>query len=169
MHAYEFSGLAQLRATPVILRMMTEGLTPEEASWKPSAKRWSVLEVLGHLAHVEVYGFRGRVERILGEENPLLPSHDPNSFTYDVPDLAEGLDSFERERGPSLRLLENLPASALARGGVHSALGPLTVLNLLNEWPLHDLGHIRQIAELIRAVKYYPHIGPWQNFYSLQP
>ncbi len=161
--------LSALRATPTILRLITEALTPEEARWKPAPKRWSVLEVLGHLAHVELHGFRGRVERIVTEDNPLLPSYDPDSFTYQVPSLAEGLAAFDRERALSLGLLDTLPASALTRGGVHSSLGPLTVTNLLNEWPLHDLGHIRQVAELIRAVKYYPHIGPWQNFYSLQP
>jgi len=31
---------------------------------------------------------------------------------------------------------------------------------MLHEWTLHDLGHIRQIAELVRARKYLADAGP---------
>jgi hypothetical protein len=132
-----------------------------------------VLEVLGHLAHVEVFGFLGRLERMLNEENPALPAYDPDAFAasgvYGGRTLAEALVAFERERDRSLPLLEALPPEAAARSGVHAELGLVTVNDLLHEWPLHDLGHIRQIAELIRAVKYYPYIGPWQRAYTMNP
>jgi hypothetical protein len=164
--------LRHLRTTPGVLRLIC-AVTEEEASWKPSPKRWSVLEVLGHLSHVEVAGFRGRTERMLKEDNPSLPPYDPDAFAaagaYGGRTLAQALDEFERERKISLRLLENLPPGAASRGGLHGELGPVTLRHLLNEWPLHDLGHLRQIAELIRAVKYHPHIGPWQRVYSMNP
>jgi hypothetical protein len=40
---------------------------------------------------------------------------------------------------------------------------------MLNEWALHDLGHIRQIAELARARKYQAGAGPMATSYSLKP
>jgi hypothetical protein len=40
---------------------------------------------------------------------------------------------------------------------------------MLNEWAFHDLGHVRQIAELARAVKYYPSMGPFQPQYTVKP
>jgi hypothetical protein len=40
---------------------------------------------------------------------------------------------------------------------------------MLNEWALHDLGHIRQIAELVRARKYLAGAGPLAAFYQLKP
>lgn len=164
--------LRQLRSTPGVLRSLCT-VSEEEAAWKPSPQRWSVLEVLGHLAHVEALGFRGRLERMLSEDNPALPAYDPGAFAasgaYGGRALAGALDAFEQERGQSLRLLEALPDGAVRRTGVHAELGPVTVNHLLHEWPLHDLGHIRQIAELVRAVKYYPHIGPWQRAYTMNP
>jgi hypothetical protein len=39
----------------------------------------------------------------------------------------------------------------------------------LNEWALHDLGHVRQLAELVRAQLYYPEIGPFRADYNLKP
>ena len=57
----------------------------------------------------------------------------------------------------------------LVRTGVHGDLGPVTLRNLLNEWPLHDLGHVRQIAELVRARRFHPNLGPWQAIYPMKP
>jgi hypothetical protein len=113
------------------------------------------------------------VERILAEDNPLLPSYDPDVFaadgTYDHPDVESAFSAYERERALSLAVLKAIPASALSRLAVHGKLGPLTLSNLLNEWPFHDIGHLQQIAEIVRAVRYYPHLGPWQKFYTLKP
>ncbi len=40
---------------------------------------------------------------------------------------------------------------------------------MLHEWTLHDLGHIRQIAELVRARKYLAGAGAMGRSYKLNP
>jgi hypothetical protein len=40
---------------------------------------------------------------------------------------------------------------------------------MLHEWALHDLGHIRQSAELVRARKYLDGAGPLGGSYRLKP
>ena len=35
-------------------------------------------------------------------------------------------------------------------------VGEITLSNMLYEWTLHDLGHVRQIAELVRARNTWP-------------
>ena len=40
---------------------------------------------------------------------------------------------------------------------------------MLHEWTLHDLGHVRQIAELVRARKYLAGAGPLGDDYRLMP
>ncbi len=40
---------------------------------------------------------------------------------------------------------------------------------MLNEWALHDLAHIRQIAELVRARRYLADAGPMADSYDLKP
>jgi len=62
-----------------------------------------------------------------------------------------------------------LPASAGVRTGVHSELGTITLSEMLNEWANHDLGHIRQIAELYRARAFYPYSGPFMKYSSPEP
>ena len=56
-----------------------------------------------------------------------------------------------------------LPAAG-ERRAVHKKVGPITLAQMLNEWALHDLGHIRQIAELVRARKYLAGAGPLAAF-----
>ena len=48
----------------------------------------------------------------------------------------------------------SLPAGAGDRIALHKEYGEISLSQMLNEWALHDLGHIRQIAELVRASKY---------------
>lgn len=165
--------ISSLESTPTVLRALLQGVSEEEGGWRPAPNRWSMSEVLGHLAHVESRAFRGRVERILREENPLLEPYEPEEFAaagaYSGCSVAEGLDAFERERAVSLAFLRTVPASAMTRTGVHGKLGPVEAGHVLNEWAFHDLGHIRQVAELLRAVRFYTHLGPWQNFYTIHP
>ena len=52
---------------------------------------------------------------------------------------------------------------------MHQKVGPITLAQMLHEWALHDLGHIRQIAELVRARKYLAGAGPLGSFYQLKP
>jgi hypothetical protein len=40
---------------------------------------------------------------------------------------------------------------------------------MLHEWALHDLGHVRQIAELVRARKYLAGAGKLGEPYQLKP
>jgi hypothetical protein len=166
-------GICQLEAMPGIFRALLGDATDQDASWKPSPVRWCILEVLGHLSHVEVHGFRARARLILDQDNPVLENYDPDAHlaagAYFQPSLASALETYERERTRSVELLRSITAEAVSRPAIHDALGPITLRDLLNEWPFHDIGHLRQICELLRAVRFYPHIGVWQQFYTLKP
>jgi hypothetical protein len=79
------------------------------------------------------------------------------------------LKKFCHERDRSLSFLRYVPSSVLGRKGQHAKIGPITVGHVMNEWAFHDLGHIRQIAELFRSRAFYPHSGPFQQFYTIKP
>jgi hypothetical protein len=42
------------------------------------------------------------------------------------------------------------------RTAVHLKVGPITLSQMLHEWALHDLGHIRQVAELVARASTWP-------------
>jgi hypothetical protein len=160
-----------LEATPAILRGLMCQLTEEDARWKPAPDRFSVAEILAHLSHSEGHCYRLRVDRILREERPEFAA-DLAEFhleRYRDADPEFEFDHFEERRDDNVEFLRSLPASAGARVALHVDAGEFTLAQMLHEWALHDLGHIRQVAELVRARKYLAGAGPLGKGYRLNP
>jgi len=147
-----------LEATPTILRGLMTELSGEDVRWKPAPDRFSVGEVLAHLSHAEGHCYRARLDRILSEDNPELEPHDARDHLelYGAMDPEDAFDHFEEQRETNVEDLRDLPGGAGERTAVHREAGPITLRQMLHEWALHDLGHIRQIAELVRVRKYLP-------------
>jgi hypothetical protein len=160
-----------LEATPTILRGLMAELSPLDVRWKPAPDRFSVGEVLAHLSHTEGHCYRARLDRFLSEEDPEFESDDAQHHLelYRNMDPEDAFDHFEEQRETNIEALRDLPRSAGERKAVHRKVGPITLAQMLNEWALHDLGHIRQIAELVRARKYLAGAGPLGAFYELKP
>ena len=160
-----------LEATPTILRGLMSELNAEDVRWKPAADRFSVGEVIAHLSHSENYCYWTRVNRFMNEANPEFETDDAQFHLelYANADPEDSFDHFEEQRETNLEYLRSLPKGSGARTAVHQKVGPITLEQMLNEWAMHDLGHIRQIAELVRAVKYVAAAGPLGSFYQLKP
>ena len=163
--------LELLAATPGILRGLMTELTEEDRRWKPAPDRFSVAEVLAHLSHSESDCYRMRLDRFLTEPRPEFEPDDAQMYLdlYRDADPGEAFDQFEARREDNLELLRSLPASAGDRRAVHREYGEITLSHMLNEWALHDLAHVRQIAELVRARKYLDGAGPMAVSYDLRP
>ncbi|HEV2490294.1 MAG TPA: DinB family protein [Candidatus Acidoferrales bacterium] len=166
-------GLHVLEQTPIIIEKLVSLASEEQLHWKPAMDRWSISEVLAHLADVEVAGFRERIRMMAEQETPKLEAYDQDAQyaagKYTGGKAREHLKVFCHERDRSLSMLRYLPEKIIARKGIHSALGPITVGQLMNEWAFHDLGHIRQISELFRSRAFYPAMGPFQKYYAIKP
>ncbi len=165
--------LGQLAATPDILRALLTGVSDEQAYWKPTPDRFSIAELLEHLSHVEGHYFRLVADQIVTAENPEIEPYDQNAYyaagTYSGRDAEESLAHWEEQREDNVEFLRGLEPDQLSRTAMHPEVGRFTLANLVNEWALHDLGHVRQLAELVRAQLYYPEIGPFQPQYTLRP
>jgi hypothetical protein len=160
-----------LEATPGILRGLMSEVSGEDARWKPASDRFSIAEVLAHLAHSEGHCYRLRVDRFLSEERPELEPDDAQFHLdlYRNADPDDEFDHFEEQRDTNIEFLRGLPAAAGERVALHREAGEITMAQMLHEWALHDLGHIRQIAELVRARKYLQGAGPLGRSYQLKP
>jgi DinB superfamily len=163
--------LGILEATPGILRGMMCEVSEEDVRWKPAADRFSLGEVLAHLSHAEGHCYSARLDRFLNHEHPGLEPYDPQEHleVYRAADPEDAFDHFEEQRETNLELLRGLPAAAAERRAVHPRVGEITLGHMLHEWALHDLGHIRQAAELVRARKYFEGAGPLRDWYQLKP
>ena len=164
------SALELLEKTPGVLKTLLDGVPRDVLDWKPGPERWSICEVVAHLGNIEML-YVERARRILAEDNPALQKFVPGGPLPGGPsaDALERLAHFSALRSELLGVLKNAPASAGLRIGTHEELGTLTLAHLLNELANHDLGHLRQIAELYRARAFYPNAGPFQRYSSPQP
>jgi hypothetical protein len=113
------------------------------------------------------------VERMVNEDNPAIEPYDPDVYfaegQYSGRDAEDSFDHFEEQREMNVEYLRELPASVADRIGTHGKIGLITIAHLMNEWAFHDIGHIKQIGEIIRALKYYPGMGPFQAQYKINP
>jgi len=166
-------GLVVLEQTPIILERLLVAATDEQLYCKPSADRWSISEVLAHLTEVEEVTFRHRVQLMMEQESPRIEPYDQNAAyaagKYSGGRAREHLKRFCHERDRTLSWLRYVPPDVIARTGQHGELGRITVGELMHEWAFHDLGHIRQIAELYLAYAFYPRMGPFQRYYTVKP
>jgi DinB superfamily len=161
----------QLEANPRILRGLMCELSDEDTRWKPAPDRFSVAEVLAHLSHSEGHCYRARLDRFMSEENPELEPDDAQFHLdlYRDADAEDEFDHFEEQRENNVEFLRALPAEAALRRARHKEAGDITLGQMLHEWTLHDLGHIRQVAELVRARKFLAGAGPLGASYQLKP
>jgi hypothetical protein len=167
----ELPCLDLLEATPAILRGLMSEISDEDARWKPAPDRFSIAEVLAHLSHSEGHCYRARVDRFLAEEMPELEPDDAQMHLelYKNGDPDEDFGHFEDQRETNIEFLRGLPAAVGSRKAKHLAAGEITLAQMLHEWALHDLGHVRQIAELVRARKYLAGAGRLGDEYQLKP
>jgi hypothetical protein len=166
-------GLPLLETTPDLLDVLLRAATEEAFAWQPVPGRWSIRDILAHLAEVEHRVMRVRARRILEEDAPELESYDQNaaylSGRYATQDARTSLERFRQEREASVTWLRTLPPEAVVRIGTHQELGVITFGQLMHEWAFHDLGHLRQIAEVLRATAFWPHMGAFQRYYTINP
>jgi hypothetical protein len=167
----ELPCLDLLEATPAILRALMAEISEEDARWKPADDRFSIAEVLSHLSHSEGHCYRARLDRFLAEDRPEFEPDDAHMHldVYRNADPEEDFGHFEDQRETNIELLRGLPAETGDRKALHRSAGEITLSQMLHEWALHDIGHIRQIAELVRARKYLAGAGPLGEDYQLKP
>ena len=171
MNDDELPCLDMLEATPEILRGLMCELSADDAAWRPAPDRFSIAEVLAHLSHAEGHCYRARPDRFLEEDMPTFEADDAQMHLhlYRDADAEDAFDHFEEQREDNVDFLRHLPIEDGRRRARHKAAGEITLNQMLHEWVLHDLGHIRQVAELVRARRYLSGAGPLGADYKLQP
>lgn len=155
--------------TPSIVEELIRGLNEEELARKPRRDRFSIAEVIAHLEHAERAFYGPRIRKMVEADNPRLPSYTAPAGGFGSRVVRATLESYARERAANCSLLERIEQDDLKRTGVHEVYGPLTLENVISEIAYHDLGHIKQVAELVRWLRYHPRMGPFQKDNSVNP
>lgn len=142
-----------MASTPDRIRKLIRGLSEKQLSQKPAPGKWSIKEIIAHLADGEVI-LGSRYRFIAAHDRPPLPGYDQDAFAEKLGPLnAKGidlLDDFSMARAVNLGLLERLPEGALDRIGLHAERGEESIRTLVTMYAGHDRIHAGQI-ETIRT------------------
>jgi hypothetical protein len=149
----EFQGLVKaLEETPQMIRQLTDDLADADSRWKPSDKEWSMLEHVCHLNDIEQEGYTVRIEKLLGETQPLLADIDGDKLaqerSYNSQDFDAVLRAFTRAREDNVRRIKELPLDRLDRSGIFENVGPITLGRLFLMMREHDEGHLQNLSSL---------------------
>jgi tRNA-binding protein len=142
-----------LGSTAHRLGSLLAGRDAADLWWKKAPDRWSVAEIVTHLADAEVvaaYRFR----MILSTPGTAIQSFDQNKWAaglrYTTRDPFESLALFRALRDSLLQLVDSLTETELDYDGTHQERGKETLRHLLTLYAGHDLNHIQQVEALLR-------------------
>jgi hypothetical protein len=138
------------------IQLLVEGITDEQARWKPTPETWSVLEVVNHLYDEEWEDFRMRLDYILHHPGEQWPPNDPQNNIvnrhYNERDLKESLNNFLQERQKSLNWLRELGEVDWEKSEVAPWGWTMHAGDMFASWVAHDILHLRQLVELHWAI-----------------
>lgn len=140
-----------LRDTASALTRRIEGLEATQVSRPEAPGKWSIAQVLQHLADSElVWGYRLRM--VLAHDRPAITGYDQDLWAtrlhYADADPRQAIHDFSVLRQANLRLLARASDSDLTRVGVHAERGEESVAHLIRLYAGHDILHLRQIARI---------------------
>jgi hypothetical protein len=163
--------LSVLTRTPAILDTLLRDLPEAWTAATDGSGTWSPYVVIGHLIHAEKADWMPRLDIIL-EHGPRRPfdafDREAQFRESNGQALSTLLDEFSALRRDNLARLRalNLQPAQLELQGIHPALGPVTVRQLLATWTAHDLGHLLQVSRTM-ARRYKQEVGPWPAYLSV--
>jgi hypothetical protein len=155
---------AALSITPARWNDIARRFPQELLGRAPLPGEWSAVECLQHLIDCERFVFPVRVQAFLAGQ--AIADFDPETQgTKAVTTPTELAGEFSKLRTANLRLLERVTLADLHHSSVHSALGRVTLGEMINEWVAHDLMHIVQ-AERAVMQTFIIDCGAWRRFFT---
>lgn len=144
-----------LRATPGKLSHLLTGVSRPVLTTRPAVERWSVLEIVAHLADAEL-AMSWRIRNAIASPGVALAWWDESVWAqrlgYQGIPWRASLGRFKALRLSNLSLLRFLPPTAWdSCYGTHAKRGRQSVRDFVTLEAVHDLNHLRQIRALIHA------------------
>src|SRR5450755_629719 len=143
-------------ATPKKLARLIQNIPSAKLRKRPAPEKWSVAEILAHLADVEiVIGWRMR--SILGDPGTPVQAYDQNAWVvsghYEKRDPRRSIELQRVVREANLALLKSLSPDQWKQFGQHAERGQESIEHIVRMVAGHDLNHIQQIEQIVKPTK----------------
>ncbi len=155
-HAQGQEPLKIQAATPKKLQRLLGRATASKLRKRPAPDKWSIAEIVVHLADAEIAG-SWRMRLILGAPGTPVSAFDQDSWVtalhYDKRDARKALEQFRVLRETNLAMLKALTPEQWKHFGIHSERGEETIEHMVKMFAGHDLNHIAQIEQILAPKK----------------
>jgi hypothetical protein len=143
-------------ATPAKLERLIRGVPARKLRKRPAPGKWSVAEILAHLADGEiVVGWRMR--QILGAPGITLQPFDQDVWAaaghYDKREAHKSVAQFRAAREGNLALLKSLTPEQWKHFGMHAERGKESIEHIVRMHAGHDINHLKQVERILAATK----------------
>jgi hypothetical protein len=146
--------LAVQAATAKKLERLIKGVPASKLRKRPAPDKWSVKEIVAHLADAEIVGgFRMRL--ILGAPGTPVAAFDQDSWVtsghYEKREPRKSVEQFRVAREANLALLKSLTPEQWKHYGMHSERGQESIEHIVRMFAGHDINHLQQIERILSA------------------
>jgi hypothetical protein len=143
-------------AAPSRLAKLLKGVSGAKARTRPAPGKWSIQEIVAHIADTELVGGY-RIRAILGAPGTPLIGFDQDAWVtalhYDQRDLKRSYEQYRLLREANLALLKSLAPEQWKYSGHHNERGEETIETITKMFAGHDLNHFQQIERILTAKK----------------
>ena len=144
------------RSTASKLNKSIQGLTPKQLKWRPEPTKWSIAEILAHLADAEIVA-SWRMRSVIGENGITIQPFDQNAwasaFEYQRRDAKRSLELFRLLRENNLVMLNEIPHEKWEYYGMHLERGKESIAHLSRMFAGHDVNHVLQVERIVQHLK----------------
>lgn len=143
-----------LRDFPDRLRRAIEGLSDADLARPEKEGKWSIAQVIAHLAQFEMI-VAHRIRSILTADTPPLIAFDQERWISDVyrgESASELIEQLAFMRRMNLNFLSRLRDEEWDRAGIHPQYGRNTIRELIDRFEKHQEKHLAQVARVREAV-----------------
>jgi hypothetical protein len=142
------------RNAPKKLALLLKGKTGKQLMRRPAPDKWSVAEIVAHLADAEL-AISWRIRQILSNNAVPIQAYDQDvwakTFDYARRDPRQSLANFRTLREANVTLLKSVPRKLWDNYGIHEERGNESVSHVVRMVAGHDLNHLQQIQRILKG------------------
>jgi uncharacterized damage-inducible protein DinB len=141
-----------ITVTAELLHSLIDPLSPAFIDRPPAPGRWSIREIVAHLADCELV-FAFRLRQTLAVDHPVIEPFDQTVWgeRYTPYDIATGLAMFTAARNWNLKLLTTVNDADRHRPVTHPERGTMTLWTIVETMAGHDVNHLQQVEKIASA------------------
>jgi hypothetical protein len=139
-------------ATAKKIEKLLKRVPPAKLRKRPAPDKWSITEIVTHLADTEMAGGY-RMRMILATPGTPVPAFNQDVWStaghYNKRDARESLEHFRAMREANLALLKTLTPEQWKHHGIHAERGEESIEHIVRMFAGHDINHTNQIEHIV--------------------